>query len=233
MYFLDEVHRSYNPNGSFLANLFSSDRNAILIGLTGTPLIGEERNSRAIFGGYIHKYYYNASIADGYTLRLIREGIETKYKLLLAQALKEIEILKGDADKRVIYAHDKFVEPMLDYIVEDFINSRNGFGDHTIGGMVVCDSADQTRAMHKIFVSKYNPTQKTVEEVFPYAFLREAAAEYNVYADRHGKKLTSSLILHDVGSTYDRKQEVEDFKAGTIDLLFVYNMLLTALILPD
>lgn len=46
VYFLDEVHRSYDPNGSFLANLFSSDRDAIMIGLTGTPLIGENRNSR-------------------------------------------------------------------------------------------------------------------------------------------------------------------------------------------
>ena len=40
IYFLDEVHRSYDPKGSFLANLISSDRNAILIGLTGTPLGG-------------------------------------------------------------------------------------------------------------------------------------------------------------------------------------------------
>ncbi len=40
VYFLDEVHRSYNPKGSFLANLSQSDRNAIKIGLTGTPLLG-------------------------------------------------------------------------------------------------------------------------------------------------------------------------------------------------
>ena len=32
------------------------------------------------FGNYIHKYYYNQSIADGYTLKLIREEIETTYK---------------------------------------------------------------------------------------------------------------------------------------------------------
>jgi type I restriction enzyme R subunit len=75
VYFLDEVHRSYNPKGSFLANLSQSDQNAIKIGLTGTPLLGNEYNSRALFGEYIHKYYYNASIADGYTLRLIREEI--------------------------------------------------------------------------------------------------------------------------------------------------------------
>lgn len=72
IYFLDEVHRSYNPKGSFLANLKESDKNAIKIGLTGTPLLGDEYNSRELFGDYIHKYYYNASIADGYTLRLIR-----------------------------------------------------------------------------------------------------------------------------------------------------------------
>jgi len=83
VYFLDEVHRSYNPKGSFLANLDQSDRNAIKIGLTGTPLLGEDYNSRILFGDYTHKYYYNASIADGYTLRLIREEIATNYKIAL------------------------------------------------------------------------------------------------------------------------------------------------------
>ena len=227
IYFLDEVHRSYNPTGSFLANLFNSDRNAILIGLTGTPLIQSDNRSRDTFGDYIHKYYYNASIADGYTLRLIREEIETSYKILLAQALKEIEILKGDADKRVIYAHEKFVEPMLDYIVEDFVNSRNRFGDHSIGGMVVCDSADQARTMHKIFINKYNPEQKVVAIAPEYRAIKEAAPIYGEYTDRQGKKLSESIILYDVGSTDDRKREVEDFKEGKIDLLFVYNMLLT------
>src|SRR5699024_5454737 len=40
IYFLDEAHRSYKPNGSFLANLMASDRDAVIIALTGTPLIG-------------------------------------------------------------------------------------------------------------------------------------------------------------------------------------------------
>src|SRR5690606_4627468 len=131
------------PTGSFLANLMNSDRNAIMIGLTGTPLIGKDRTSKATFGDYIHKYYYNASIADGYTLKLIREGIETQYRIQLEQALKEVEILQGDADRQVIFAHHKFVEPMLDYIINDFVNSRIRFNDHSIGAMVVCDSSDQ------------------------------------------------------------------------------------------
>jgi type I restriction enzyme R subunit len=227
VYFLDEVHRSYNPTGSFLANLFNSDRNAILIGLTGTPLIGKDRTSRAIFGNYIHKYYYNASISDGYTLKLIREGIETNYKIGLAKALKEIEILKGAADKRIVYAHEKFVEPMLDYIVNDFLKSRARFGDHTIGGMVVCDSSEQARKLFEIFISKYNPSQIVLEVVEPYRIAAEPSVEYGNYKKDHDKSLTASLILHDVGTKEERKQEVTDFKSGKIDLLFVFNMLLT------
>ena len=221
VYFLDEVHRSYNPTGSFLANLISSDRNAILIGLTGTPLIGNDRRSRDTFGNYIHKYYYNASIADGYTLRLIREGIETNYKFQLEKALKEVEILKGGADKRIIFAHEKFVEPMLDYIVQDFLKSRIRFGDHTFGGMIVCDSADQARKLFEIFITKYNPSQKTIEPVLPYSIAAEPTPEYGNYQKEHKKNLIASLILHDIGSKDDRKQDVEDFKDGKIDFLFV------------
>lgn len=207
VYFLDEVHRSYNPKGSFLANLTQSDTNAIKIGLTGTPLLGDDYNSKALFGNYIHKYYYNASIADGYTLRLIREEIASNYKLELQKALDEIEVLEGAFDKRIIYAHPKFVEPMLDYIVEDFEKSRIAFGDNTIGSMVVCDSADQAKEMSKIFDEKF----KSIEESI----------------STPNKVNTSALILHDIGTKEDRENQVEDFKAGKIDILFVYNMLLT------
>ena len=171
--------------GSFLANLFNSDRNAILIGLTGTPLIGADRRSRDTFGNYIHKYYYNASIADGYTLKLIREGIETNYKIRLAKALKEIEVLKGDVERRVVYSHDKFAEPMLDYIVEDFVKSRIRFGEHTIGGMVVCDSSDQARKLFQIFINKYNPTQKTLERVENIHSRQSLRRFVNQYQEQH------------------------------------------------
>src|SRR5690606_24972549 len=41
VYFLDEAHRSYNPKGNYLANLMNSDKNAVIIALTGTPLLRE------------------------------------------------------------------------------------------------------------------------------------------------------------------------------------------------
>ncbi len=168
VFFLDEVHRSYNPKGSFLANLEQTDKNAIKIGLTGTPLLGDEYNSKSLFGDYIHKYYYNASIKDGYTLRLIREEIETNYKLSLKKTLEEIKILKGNADKRQVYAHEKFVEPMLDYIIKDFEQTRITMNNNTIGGMVVCDSSEQAKMMYEIFQQQYAKKEQLEKPVEPY-----------------------------------------------------------------
>lgn len=221
VYFLDEVHRSYNPQGSFLANLSQSDRNAIKIGLTGTPLLGDDYNSRALFGDYIHKYYYNASIADGYTLRLIREEIATNYKISLQEALATVQLQQGDIDRKLIYSHPKFVEPMLDYIVQDFEKSRVALGDSSIGGMVICDSSDQAKQMHQIFNSVY------AHEAFPDANNDIKPSSYTEQISEKNRVKNAALILHDVGSKDERKQWVEDFKAGKIDLLFVYNMLLT------
>lgn len=230
VYFLDEVHRSYNPQGSFLANLSQSDRNAIKIGLTGTPLLGDDRNSRALFGDYIHKYYYNASIADGYTLRLIREEIATNYKLVLQEALAAVELQQGDIDRKLIYAHPKFVEPMLEYIVRDFEKSRGALADASIGGMVICDSAEQARQMFEIFNDVHAKQGQPSPNLQHSSQALIAAAQPGSYAARsllEKRVKTAALILHDVGSKEERKQWVEDFKAGKIDLLFVYNMLLT------
>ena len=161
-----------------------------------------------MFGDYIHKYYYNASIKDGYTLRLIREEIETSYRLRLQKALEEIEILKGNSDKKFIYSHHKFVEPMLEYIINDFETTRITIGDNQIGGMVVCDSAAQAREMYKIFEEKYAKTNLESKT-------------------RKSKVCSAALILHDEEDKETRKEWVRSFKSGKIDLLFVYNMLLT------
>jgi len=232
IYFLDEVHRSYNPKGSFLANLDESDRNAIKIGLTGTPLLGEDYNSRQLFGDYIHKYYYNASIADGYTLRLIREEIATNYKIELQKALADIEIKQGDLKRELLYAHPAFVEPMLDYIITDFEKSRGALNDASIGGMVICDSSAQARQMFDLFNAKYSKSSnQTLPPTDAIEFVQLKAAQpeirYQSQTQQSNKVTAAALILHDVGTKQQRKEWVEDFKAGNIDLFFVYNMLLT------
>lgn len=200
VYFLDEAHRSYNPKGSFLANLMASDREAIMIALTGTPLIGEGYNTKDVFGEYIHKYYYNRSIADGYTLKLIREGIKTEYRTKLQAILEERETQKGSFKKREVYAKPKYVAALVEYIVSDFIHSRIALGDSTIGGMIVCDSSEQARV---------------VEE------------KLNDYPE-----VSHVLILHDVDDKETRRGYQDDFKKGKIDLLVVYNMLLTGFDAP-
>jgi type I restriction enzyme R subunit len=258
IFVLDEAHRSYNPKGSFLANLYQSDPNAIKIALTGTPLIVDEDkakknpdskaiSSKQIFGDYIHKYYYNASIADGYTLRLIREEIATNYKLVLQQALKDVEVKMGDIDRKQIYAHPSFVEPMLDYIVTDFEKSRGALNDASIGGMVICDSSEQAKEMFRLFGEKYaepEPLDASVKEANQQAYdlpmVAEHSPEYETQGEQSNKEpqpkrpksaknevKSAVLILHDIGTKEERKKWVEDFKAGKIDFLFVYNMLLT------
>ncbi|XDD47610.1 type I restriction endonuclease subunit R [Leptospira sp. WS39.C2] len=229
IYFLDEVHRSYNPKGSFLANLRESDPNAIHIGLTGTPLLSSDFNSRDLFGEYIHKYYYNASIADGYTLKLIREEIETKYKLSMKKALEEVDILKGEGNRKTVYAHQSFVEPMLDFIIEDFTKARITHGDNTIGGMVICDSAEQAEKLYEIFQHKYlvkKESEKTTSDTD--SKLIESAS-HNI---KNYFPLSASVILHDIGTKQKREAEIEAFKDGKIDILFVYNMLLTGFDAP-
>ncbi|MDE8742912.1 type I restriction endonuclease [Pectobacterium polaris] len=229
VYFLDEVHRSYNPTGSFLANLSQSDIHAIKIGLTGTPLLGTDYNSRDLFGGYIHKYYYNASIADGYTLRLIREDIATNYRIALQQALQDAEVQMGDVDRKLVYAHPNFVKPMLDYIITDFAKSRGALNDDTIGGMVICDSSEQAKQMLALFNAHYAeaPAAADVAVELPIAHAAEPDVVYLATAKKKQSIKRAALILHDVGTKQERKEWVEDFKAGNIDLLFVYNMLLT------
>lgn len=158
IYFLDEAHRSYNPKGNYLANLINSDKEAILIALTGTPLLREvvkDFDTKTLFGDYIHKYYYNRSIADGYTLRLIREGIDTSYKMQMKEILARIDVFKGEGKKKLVYAHDTFAEPLLKYIIDDLQRFRRAENDYSLGGMVVCDSSDQAKKLFEFFEKRF------------------------------------------------------------------------------
>lgn len=219
VYFIDEAHRSYNPKGNYLINLLRSDEHAVKIALTGTPLLKEvvkDYDSRAIFGEYIHKYYYNKSIADGYTLRLIREGIATRYKMQMQEIMEQIKVLRGDISKSDLFAHPKFAEPMLGYIVNDLTAFRKVENDRTLGAMVVCDTSEQAKVLFNEFEKIYGEQKQN--------FL-VAAETQEPYSGQ--EPLRAALILHDINDKEYRKEEIKDFKAGKIDILFVYNMLLT------
>ena len=62
---------------------------------------------------------------------MIREEIQTKYKAELQEALEEIKVLKSTKNRKILYAHEKFVEPMLDYIITDFEQARVAKNDRS------------------------------------------------------------------------------------------------------
>lgn len=214
IFIIDEAHRGYKPTGCFLANLFSADRNSIKIALTGTPLIGDERNSCAVFGDYLHTYYYDKSIKDGYTLKILREDIETSWKQKLQDTVKGLEKLveKKELSKAQIIEHDSYVKPLLGYIIDDLAKFRIYQQDDTLGGMVICETSEQARKL--------------------FAYFDDAVAKYN---DTHSKKISfrAGLILHDSDDKETRKKVITDFKENfTVDILIVFNMLLTGFDAP-
>lgn len=224
IYFLDEAHRGYNPKGNYLANLINSDKNAVIIALTGTPLLKEvakEYDSKLLFGNYIHKYYYNRSIADGYTLRLIREEIEGSFKMEMKDVMEQIKLLKGDLKASDVYADRKFAQGLLDYITKDLNEFRDYWQDQSLAGMVVCDSSKQAKMLFQLFEERYG-LQETDASQLPMA-----AEPHTGYGNNIEKPLTAALILHDENDKSIRNELIKAYKAGKIDILFVYNMLLT------
>ncbi len=97
--------------------------------------------------------------------------------------------------------------------------------DHTTGAMVICDSAEQAKNMARAFEAKYTARNAEApslpEEIGRVVEPTPLYTVPNPSVDRH------ALILHDVGTKKERKTQVDAFKEGKIDILFVYNMLLT------
>ena len=174
----------------------------------------EERASWKIFGEYFHTYYYDKSIQDGYTLKIIREDIETSYKEKLSQIYEKLETLveKKDIKKSQIIEHDSYVKELLRYIITDMKQFRMIKGDNTLGGMVICETSEQARKL--------------------FAYFDEVQTELNKTSSNQSC-FKVGLILHDSDDKETRKQIIKDFKKNmTIDILIVYNMLLTGFDAP-
>lgn len=234
VFIMDEAHRGYKPGGCFLANLFEADTNAIKIALTGTPLLKEERASCKVFGDYLHTYYYDKSIADGYTLKIIREDIETSYKERLSDVYDKLDTLvqKKDIRKSEIIEHPNYVNELARYISSDLRNFRKIQGDETLGGMVICETSEQARRLYEVFQNEWEKHQpKTQIYKLPDGTL--LAAEPVVTYESKYKPLKAGIVLHDTDDKETRKQIVKDFKKNmTIDILIVFNMLLTGFDAP-
>lgn len=236
IYFIDEAHRNYSPDGSFLKNLISSDTNAVKIALTGTPIISKEYNTKDIFGDYIHTYFYNASIADGYTRRLIREDIGSNYKIKLKEALNSIRVKVHSVKESDVYAHHVYVQPLLDYIIEDLRTFRQKNEDNTLGGMVVCNSKEQAQLMYRLFLEKYadeSELDNETDEDGSIVYKSISACEMEVKKKPCKKGCyRAALITYDSFDKETRAKWIELFKDGKIDLLIVFQMLQTGFDAP-
>lgn len=215
IFIVDEAHRGYRPEGCFLLNLFEADKNSIKIALTGTPLLKEEKESWKIFGTYFHTYYYDRSIQDGYTLKIIREDIETQYKNRLNEIYKKLEdlyITKKELHKADIVEHESYVKELIKYIINDFNKFRIIQGDSSLGGMIVCETGPQAKSVYNYFY--------------------DVQDEINKKSDVKSN-LKVGLILSDTDTKKIREDTIDDFKKKyKIDILIVYNMLLTGFDAP-
>lgn len=234
IFILDEAHRGYKPGGCFLANLFDADTEAIKIALTGTPLLKEERASCKVFGTYLHTYYYDKSIADGYTLKIIREDIETSYKERLSDVYDKLDTLvqKKDIRKSEIIEHPSYVNELAHYIMKDLKEFRKIQGDDTLGGMVICETSEQARRLYDVFQEEWQKYQpKPIKIKLPDGTFVVGEPEVD-YKSKY-RPLKAGIILHDTDDKETRKQIVKDFKKNmTVDILIVFNMLLTGFDAP-
>lgn len=233
IFFIDEAHRGYSPQGSFLANLFDADKDSIKIALTGTPLLKEERESWRVFGDYIDTYYYDKSIADGYTLKLMREPVETVYKEklenILDQLTGEVEVKRSDIDRNKIVEHPSYLNALIDYIIADFRRFRTEQNEPSVAAMIVCKTNPQARKLYELWMERYNHAIEIEEKKEEKILISgEPMVPYS-----KTPPLIAALILHDEGDKLERKAYIDDFKkTENVDILIVNQMLLTGFDAP-
>ncbi|WP_368262704.1 DEAD/DEAH box helicase family protein [Clostridium disporicum] len=148
VFFIDEAHRSYKLTGEFFKNLMTCDTDAVYIALTGTPLLTKKERSNLKFGDYIHKYFYDKSIADGYTLKIKKENIDTVAK---KEIIENLQIEETQLDDKDVYESLDYINDLGKFIERDFKNFRFQNADKTIGGMIVCRSNPQAKMMQEWF----------------------------------------------------------------------------------
>ena len=200
VFFVDECHRSYRQKGEYYKNLKLCDLGGVFIALTGTPLLSKSERSNLKFGDYIHKYFYGESIADGYTLRIKRESID---KIKRVELRENLDLDDPDSDKDNVLLSEDFKDDLCKFIADDFRHFRLQYQDNTIGGMIVCSSNQQAKAIGEWF---------------------ETHTEYT-------KGLRTGVVITDADEPMQAKKNKElqrDFKYnGTPDILIVNLMLTT------
>jgi len=90
----DEAHRSQYAN--FAGNVRMSIPNASFMGITGTPISLQNRDTRLVFGEHISAYQINKAVEDGATVPIYYEGRLVPLHLVNDFIDEEFEDLMGE-----------------------------------------------------------------------------------------------------------------------------------------
>lgn len=224
IFIVDEAHRSYAPQGKYLTNLLNSDPNSIRLALTGTPLIGDDFNTKKIFQDYIHIYHQSQSVQDGYTLKLkfdsnkmVISGVEQ-----LDPRLDRIKVKNREVPYRCISESKQYALTLIKEVLRDLDNFRFMRSDPSIGGMLICKSRAQAVKVQQMFDTALAQLQAEKPD-FPNLRMGLVVSK----EDEHGIEKTNLNDQH--------RKVISEFKRNensSIDLLVVYQMLITGFDAP-
>ena len=147
------------------------------------------------------------------------------------QGLEQL-VQKQELRKSQIIEHENYITALAQYIMQDLRSFRKLHDDDTLGGMVICETSEQARRLYEYFENEYDRQQpKPMKFKLPdgTTVVGEPIVEYKSL----NRQIKAGLILHDSEDKETRKKIVTDFKEnGTIDILIVFNMLLTGFDAP-
>ena len=69
----------------------------------------------------------------------------------MKEALNSIRVKKQTVKEIDVYAHENYVHPLLDYIINDLQDFRSKYSDPSLGALAVCNSKEQAIMMYRCF----------------------------------------------------------------------------------
>src|SRR3989338_6976851 len=164
----DEAHRS--QYAKFAGNVRMALPRASFMGITGTPISLENRDTRLVFGEHISEYPINRAVEDGATVKIFYEGrlvplhlsnqfIDEEWNDLMA----ETQFAENEVMKRKFARLEQAVgsEDRLQKVAEDIIQHFNNRGLEG-KGMIVTISRRVAVEMYKLISKMKNAPEVAV-----------------------------------------------------------------------
>lgn len=164
----DEAHRSQYAN--YANNVRSSLPNASFMGITGTPISLNNRDTRLVFGDYISEYKINQAVTDGATVPIYYESRLAPLRLNNYFIDEEYEVIMGEEEfeykenyKRKFARLEEAVgsQERLKKVAKDIVDHYNGRG-LTGKAMIVTISRRVAVELYKIIIKNPEAPQVAV-----------------------------------------------------------------------